>query len=196
MKSRILFVLSILFLPMYVFAVSPDISTGDVEFDFIVCEGDYIKIEVVADGADYSTVDFELNLPEKESQSFVFKQGTGVWNDYKVVAGENQYTLYYDGKKVYTSYFYPSKVRLSEDRIWHDADFFYGFGENSETTALNGKSFTIWNESRYGNHVYLYIPFIVTDAGDSVYYEAKGKDAMFFRILKKIIRNSKLPVKG
>ena len=107
MKSRILFVLSILFLPIYVFAVSPDISTGDVEFDFIVCEGDYIKIEVIADGADYSTVDFELNLPEKESQSFVFKQGTGVWNDYKVVAGENQYTLYYDGKKVYTSYFYP-----------------------------------------------------------------------------------------
>ena len=42
MKSRILFVLSILFLPIYVFAVSPDISTGDVEFDFIVCEGDYI----------------------------------------------------------------------------------------------------------------------------------------------------------
>lgn len=185
MKSRILFVLSILFLPIYGFAVSPDISTGDVEFDFIVCEGDYIKIEVVADGADYSTVDFELNLPEKESQSFVFKQGTGVWNDYKVVAGENQYTLYYDGKKVYTSYFYPSKVRLSEDRIWHDADFFYGFGENSETTALNGKSFTIWNESRYGNHVYLYIPFIVTDAGDSVYYEAKGKDAIVFQDSKK-----------
>lgn len=81
------------FLPIYVFAVSPDISTRDVEFDFIVCEGDYIKIEVIADGADYSTVDFELNLPEKESQSFVFKQGTGVWNDYKVVSGENQYTL-------------------------------------------------------------------------------------------------------
>ena len=43
------------------------------------------------------------------------------------------------------------------------------------------QSFTIFNESKYGDHAYLFIPFYITDTGIAVYYNANGKDKIYFQ---------------
>ena len=66
-------------------------------------------------------------------------------------------------------------------RTCKTAKDFFGFGQASRKTSLKNQSFTIYNESKYADHAYIFIPFFVTDDATAVYYNAGGKDKIYFQ---------------
>lgn len=124
----------------------------------------------------------EFDLKKAKAGSDFEKKGNSyVWKNYEVIPLSDGYTLMADNKELYTSVLSDDGKLLREKRTWKSARNFYGFGQASRSANLANQSFTIYNESKYGDHAYIFIPFYITDEAVSVYYNANGKDKIFFQ---------------
>lgn len=163
----------------FAFSVVPE-QKGIVTLDFNGCKDGSVHVEATVLDSIAPAKDFELKIP-LANDNFVFNGNKGTWNSYQIEIIEDGYVLSYKNKKIYKSNFFKNGTKFVEARTWLTAKSFYGFGEASSTLSLNGQSFTIYNEAKYGNQAFLFVPFFVTNQADSSYYNANGKDAIVFQ---------------
>lgn len=147
------------------------------------CEDGSVRFESLGTGGRAKAPAKEFELKRKASNSDFVKNDSGAydWNGYSIVINANGYELSYNEKLIYSSTFSEDKKLLREIRTWNTATEFYGFGEASRKVSLRNQSFTIYNESKYGDHAYVFIPFYVTNEGTSVFYNANGRDKIYFQ---------------
>lgn len=156
------------------------LSNG-ILLNFEGCSDGSIRFEATAKKSKSPAKQYELKKSSAQEQFVKTGDTTYSWNQYQIEILENGYKLSVSEKPLYTSTFEEDSKSLKEKRKWSTAREFYGFGEASRSTVLNDQLFTIYNESKYGDHAYVFIPFYVTDEGTSVYYNAGGKDKIYFQ---------------
>lgn len=190
MKVRVKSLVSVLVLLICVFLLTNcqtfrnGNKNGDFYFSFYGNSDGSVFIDVHTKDYNVPTQDFEL-ASKMELEEFKFNKTEGNWNNYTVSITNNTYTMFESGNPVYTSEFSYSSDNLVEKRVWYSANEYYGFGESSTSMNLAGQQFKIFNESKYGNQAFLFIPYYVTNESDGVYYEANGKDVITFQSDKK-----------
>ncbi len=170
-------------------AAMPLFSSVKVKFEsgialeFEACADGSVRFEALGTGGRAKAPVREFELKREPASTDFEKQadGTYSWNGYEVRVLEGGYTLSFNKKPLYTSTFNEDKNLLREIRNWISAREFYGFGEASRFVSLRNQSFTIYNESKYGDHAYVFIPFYVTDESTAVYYNANGRDKIYFQ---------------
>lgn len=154
---------------------------NDITILFNGCVDGSVNIEAKAKKSKSPTKEFEF-LKEEDSVSFVkAEENIFIWKEYKINFTEEGYTLFYNDKELYSSRFIEEKNLLREIRTWNTAKSFYGFGQASRYVDLSNQSFTIYNVSKYGDHAFIFIPFYISNEGTSVYYNANGKDTIYFQ---------------
>jgi oligosaccharide 4-alpha-D-glucosyltransferase len=152
-----------------------------ITVSFDGCEDGSIMIDAAASHGKSAAPELELHKKRAEHSFTRNRNRSLVWNSYTVIPSGTGYTLTYDGNELYTAEFEDTGRTLREYRTWKTARSFYGFGEASRTADLSGQYVSIYNESKYGDHAYLVIPFYFTDSASSVYYLAGGKDQILFQ---------------
>ncbi|MDE5898072.1 MAG: DUF5110 domain-containing protein [Treponemataceae bacterium] len=145
------------------------------------CEDGSVRFEARGKKASAPVQELELKRPAARQDFVKNPDGTYSWRNYTVAVTEDGYALSYGGEPMYTAKFSEEKTLLREIRTWDTAEEFYGFGEASRSVSLRNQSFTIYNVSRHGDHAFLFIPFYVTDTAASVYYNANGRDKIYFQ---------------
>ena len=145
-------------------------------------ENNSVQVEATCKKFKANAKAYEWNVPASKVDFAILEDGSYFWNDYVITPVEEGYTLSYKGKEMYTSTFEDEKGKqLCEARMWKDAKKFYGFGQHSRQFNLSDQVFKLYNESKYGDHAYITIPFFVTDSNASCYYTANGNDQMYFQ---------------
>lgn len=181
MKKRIFLIVLAFLSALSVNAATKLKFANGVQLVFEGCVDDSVRFEATAAGSKAPAKEFEL---KRKADSEEFKSeadGSWIWHNYRVVPKENGYTLFAGEKELYTSTFGLEKKLIKESRAWKEASEFYGFGEASRFTSLRNQSFTIYNQSNYGDHAYVFIPFYVTNKNTAVYYNANGRDKIYFQ---------------
>lgn len=181
MKKKILSIfISFLFVISLNAASKFKLANG-ITIIFEGCQDGSVSIEAMAKKAKAPTKEFELKRQSTKENFVKNSEGIYEWNNYDLIPTEDGYSLCYNDEEIYNSKFSEEKNLLREIRTWKTAQNFYGFGEASRYVNLRNQSFTIFNESKYGDHAYLFIPFYITDTGIAVYYNANGKDKIYFQ---------------
>lgn len=152
-----------------------------IRLEFEGCEDGSIRFEAKGKKAREPMNVFELKRKPSKEKFVASLKNVYDWRDYRVEIIDEGYNLLFKGEKLYTSTFKDDGKLLKELRNWETADEFYGFGEASRFTSLRNQSLTIFNESRYGDHAYVFIPFYVTNKNTAVFYNANGKDKIYFQ---------------
>lgn len=181
MKKKILSLIISLFLVISLNAASKYKLANGITIIFEGCQDGSVSIEAMAKKGKAPTKEFELKREASNEQFVKNSEGIYEWKNYDLIPTEDGYTISYDDEEIYTAKFSEEKNLLREIRTWKTAENFYGFGEASRYVNLRNQSFTIFNESKYGDHAYLFIPFYITDTGIAVYYNANGKDKIYFQ---------------
>lgn len=152
-----------------------------IQLVFEGCSDDSIRFEATGTAPKAPVKEFELKRKADSTEFTLESDGSYTWHNYRIVPQENGYTLFASEDELYTSTFSQDKKLLKEYRNWKTAREFYGFGEASRFTSLRNQSFTIYNQSNYGDHAYVFIPFYVTNKNTAVYYNANGRDKIYFQ---------------
>lgn len=152
-----------------------------ISLTFEGCTDNSIRFEAAGTKPNAPAKAFELKRQADSVQFAANADGSYSWREYKLVPKENGYTLFHNDDELYTSTFSQDKKLLKELRNWKSADEFYGFGEASRFVSLRNQSFTIYNQSNYGDHAYVFIPFYVTNKNTTVFINANGRDKIFFQ---------------
>ncbi|MCR5494729.1 MAG: DUF5110 domain-containing protein [Treponema sp.] len=145
------------------------------------CADGSIRFEAKGKKAKSPVKEFELKRPVADSDFVKNPEGNFTWNIYEIIPLDDGYTLIANDKELYTSTFSDDGKLLREKRNWKSASGFYGFGQASRKANLSNQSLTIYNESKYGDHAYIFIPFYVTNESTCLYYNANGKDKIYFQ---------------
>lgn len=152
-----------------------------IQLVFEGCEDESLRFEATGNAPKAPAKAFELKKQPSSEDFALQADGAYTWHSYRLVPQSNGYTLFAGDEELYTSTFSQDKKLLKELRAWKSADEFYGFGEASRFVSLRNQSFTIYNESRYGDHAYVFIPFYVTNRNTAVFYNANGRDKIYFQ---------------
>lgn len=154
---------------------------GKITVTFEGCSDGSIRIEAIAPKGKAAAKEFELKRAESAEKFIRNADKTFSWKKYTITPASDGYTLSFNGNEIYTAKFTNEEKMLREFRTWKTAKAFFGFGESSRNFNLSDTSFPIYNESKYGDHAYLNVPFYITDTNVSVYYNAGGKDQIYFQ---------------
>ena len=179
MKKKITFILLALLCFFASAATKLTLSNG-IKLTFEGCTDNSVRIEAICKTGSAPAKELELKRKASKDQ-FVQAGDSYVWRDYSIEPSEKGYSILFKGKELYSSKFVEEKKVLRELRTWSEAKSFYGFGQAGRKTDLRNQSFTIFNVSKYGDHAYIFIPFYFTEKATSVYYNANGKDWIFFQ---------------
>lgn len=152
-----------------------------ISLEFEPCKDGSIRFEATVEKPLHPTKEFELKREPAEKPFMMNADGSFSWENYVVLPEKSGYTLFYNGKPIYKSTFSVEKTTFKELREWKSATNFYGFGEASTSVNLSNQSMTIYNESKYGNHAFLFVPFYFTNENTSVYYNSNGRDKIYFQ---------------
>ena len=180
MKKRFIAIV-MLFLGFLAQAVTNITLESKIRISFEACADGSIRIEATAPKASAPCKDLELKKAPAGQEFNKDSSGILSWNDYTIIPQKDGYKLYYNQDELYQSSFKEDKKVLLEIRNWNTAKEFYGFGEACRYSNLSNQSFVIYNVSKYGDHANLFIPFYVTDTNVAVYYNANGKDWIYFQ---------------
>jgi len=153
----------------------------NISLEFKGCADSSIQFEARGPNAKAPMESSELKKQFSNEPFIRNADKTYTWQNYTIAAKDTGYTLFCNGKELYTATFNIEADELKEVRVWKDAQSFYGMGEASKKVNLADQRFTMYNESKYGDHAYLFIPFYITDTNTSVYYNANGKDEIYFQ---------------
>jgi alpha-glucosidase (family GH31 glycosyl hydrolase) len=159
-------------------------SLTPVSFVFSGSSSGWVSVKASVKNGSVPGSNFML-CPPSDAKNFVFNGQKGVWKEYAVTVSENAYTLFFRGKKIYTSEFKTARNRVQEYRTWYYADDFYGLGQMSRSLSLKNQTFILYNIAKYGDQTYVAVPFYTTDEGSAVYYNAASKDSIIFPGQKK-----------
>lgn len=181
MKKQLLSFILFISLVLTANAATKLTLANGTKLTFEGCVDGSIRIEALGSKPNAPVKAFELKRKADSVEFSKESDGSFAWKEYVVVPTENGYKLFHNGEELYTSTFSEDKKLLKEIRTWTNADEFYGFGEASRTTSLRDQVFTIYNESKYGDHAYVFVPFYVTNKNTAVYYNANGKDKIYFQ---------------
>lgn len=181
MKKYLSIIIISLFVTANFFALTKLKFANGTTLAFEACSDGSIRFEAKGKKSYAPVKEFELKRKPAATDFTKNSDGTYQWNNYCLKPAENGYVLFYDGKELYSSVFSEDKKLLKELRNWKTATEFYGFGEASRKVSLRNQSFTIYNESKYGDHAYVFIPFYITNENTAVYYNAGGKDKIYFQ---------------
>ena len=181
MKKKIaLLVLSAAFVVNAAALTKVKLANGIV-LEFEGCQDGSVRFEAKGKKAREPMNAVELKKTAAKENFIAASKNTYVWGDYQVDVGDEGYAFSFKGEKIYSSTFKDDGKLLKELRNWEKADEFYGFGEASRSVSLRNQSLTIYNESKYGDHAYVFVPFYVTNKNTAVYYNANGKDKIYFQ---------------
>lgn len=181
MKKKIaLLVLSAAFVVNAAALTKVKLANGIV-LEFEGCQDGSVRFEAKGKKAREPMNAVELKRTAAKENFIAASKNTYVWGDYQVDVGDEGYAFSFKGEKIYSSTFKDDGKLLKELRNWEKADEFYGFGEASRFVSLRNQSLTIYNESKYGDHAYVFVPFYVTNKNTAVYYNANGKDKIYFQ---------------
>ncbi|MCR5400187.1 MAG: DUF5110 domain-containing protein [Treponema sp.] len=178
--KKLLSILSLFFLAFYLWAA--EIKTEDgISVSFDGCMDGSIHFVAKTKKSLHPAKDFELKRELSQKKFIKNSDGSYLWEEYRIQPEKKGYTLFFKEKPLYTSSFSMEKTLLREIREWKTAKEFYGFGEAPTAVNLSNQSWTIYNESKYGNHALLFIPYYFSDESTSVYYNANSKDKIYFQ---------------
>ena len=180
MKKRILFGL-LLLIGFFSQAATKITLDSKIQITFEACSDGSIRIEAVAPKGYAPVKDLELKKEPSSTEFTTNSMGHLKWGDYTIIPKEEGYSIYYNQDELYESTLKEDKKVLREIRRWNQARQFYGFGEACRYANLSNQSFVIYNVSKYGDHANLFIPFYVTETNVAVYYNANGKDWIYFQ---------------
>ena len=179
MKKKILFVTALLSC-LYLWAAEIKFSDG-ISLSFDGCKDGSVHFVATAKKSLNPAKEFELKRELSDVKFVKNDDGSYSWEHFVVIPEEKGYTLVCGGKPLYKSTFSTEKTMLKELREWKTAKEFHGFGEAPTAVNLSNQSWTIYNESKYGNHALLFIPYYFTDESTSVYYNANARDKIYFQ---------------
>lgn len=179
--KRILFFITAILASSLVFGATKVTLENNLSLTFEGNTDGSVRIEACAPNGSAPAKAFELKRIPDKANFLTQPDGSLTWQNYTVILNKNGYTLILDEKPLYEASFKIEKKNLREIRTWSSAKQFYGFGEASRYANLSNQSFTIFNVSKYGDHANLFIPFYITDTNLSVYYNANGKDWIYFQ---------------
>lgn len=181
MKKIIFTALAALLFTLQAFSLSKISFENGTALFIEPCSDGSIRFEAIGKNSRSPAKEFELKKEKASSDFTKNSDGSYSWENYVVLPLADGYTLISDGKELYTSAFSDDGKLLREKRTWKTASGFYGFGQASRKANLANQSLTIYNESKYGDHAYIFIPFYVTNESTSVYYNANGRDKIYFQ---------------
>jgi len=181
MKKIILAALSALVFTVNAFCFTKIDFENGTSILFEPCKDGSVRFEATGQNPKAPGKDFELKRTKADSEFTLQDGNIYVWQNYVLIPLEDGYTLKADGRELYTARLSDDGKLLREKRTWKTAERFYGFGQASRKANLANQSFTIYNESKYGDHAYIFIPFYVTDESTAVFYNAAGKDKIYFQ---------------
>lgn len=179
--KKLILSFALMLLAMLSFAATKITFQNGISLEFEACTDGSVHFTAEADKPRNPAKDFELRRNVAGTQFVQNTDGSFSWEKYSILLEESGYTLFFDGKALYTSVFSTEKNLLKELREWKTAKEFYGFGEAPTSVNLSNQSLTIYNESKYGNHAFLFVPYYFTNEYTSVYYNANGKDKIYFQ---------------
>jgi alpha-glucosidase len=148
---------------------------------FEPCSDGSIRFEAIGQNPKTPVKDLELKKTKADSEFVQNDDNSFIWQNYEISPLEDGYTLKAGDQELYTSRLSDDGKIIREKRTWKTATGFYGFGQASRKANLSSQSFTIYNESKYGDHAYIFIPFYVTNESTAVYYNANGRDKIYFQ---------------
>ena len=180
-KKKLFLIFFYAVISIYAFSLTKIKFENGIKLSFEALEDSSVRFEATGKKASSPVKDFELKRAKAKTDFVKTADNLYVWEQYSVQIIKNGYRLNYGEKELYTSVFSEEKNLLKELRTWKTAKDFFGFGQASRKTSLKNQSFTIYNESKYADHAYIFIPFFITDDATAVYYNAGGKDKIYFQ---------------
>ncbi len=100
---------------------------------------------------------------------------------YLVQPDEKGFTLYREGKILFSSEFVQDGQIFREVKRCRDKELFYGVGQGADRFVLSRYKVSVFQQARYGNRACLTIPFFFTSGGDAFYHDAFCPDQLSFR---------------
>lgn len=138
-----------------------------------------LHVVVEKPGAVFKPFPLALNLargktvPRKTAGGYVV-------GPYLVKAETKGFAIYRDKQFLFRIANQAKMVGQVEQFSCGKGETLHGLGHASRSVFLSFKEYTVYNESKYGNQAYLYIPFIFSSGGDALYFNVHGRDSFKF----------------